>query len=97
MYPAYSRSQKKIPTVARLNLYPGMLASFSTNHSLHFAGEQDTVHVQVVLHCKHEVSNLYLLLFTVDSGFVLVVLTVMAVLSFAWLSLYANMLAIILS
>ena len=51
----------------------------------------------MVLHCKHEVSNLYLLLFTVDSGFVLVVLTVMAVLSFVWLSRYANMLAILLS
>ena len=51
----------------------------------------------MVLHCKHEVSNLYLLLFTVNSGFVLVVLTVMAVLSFAQLLWYANMLAIILS
>ena len=53
----------------------------------------------MVLHCKHEVSNLYLLLFTVDSGFVLVVLTVMAVLSSAQLSQYTNtcMLAIILS
>ena len=44
----------------------------------------------MVLHCKHEVSNFYLLIFTVDSGFVFVVLTVMAVLSFARLSRYAN-------
>ena len=53
----------------------------------------------MVLHCKQEVSNLYLLLFTVDSGFVVVVLTVMAVLSFAWLLWYAKniMLTIILS
>ena len=45
MHHAYSRSQKKVlmhSTVARLNLYPGMLAGFLTNHSLHFAGEQDT-------------------------------------------------------
>ena len=48
----------------------------------------------MVLHCKHEVSNLYLLHFTVDGGFVLVVLKVM---SFAWLLQCANMLAIILS
>ena len=34
----------------------------------------------MALNCIHEVSNLYVLLFTVDSGFVLVVLTVMAVL-----------------
>ena len=40
----------------------------------------------MVLHCKHEVSNLYLLYFTVDSGFVVVVLTVIVVLSFARLS-----------
>ena len=50
----------------------------------------------MVLHCKYEVSDLYMLPFTGDSGFVLVVLTVMAVLSFARLSRYANMLAIIL-
>ena len=52
--------------------------------------------IPVVLHCKHEVSNLYLLILTVDSGFVLVVLVVMAVLLFARLARYANMLAIIL-
>ena len=62
-------------------------------HSLHFAGEQDTSS----LHCKHEVSNLHLLYFTVDGGLVVVVLTVKAVLSFAQLSWYVNMLAIILS
>ena len=57
-----------------------MLACYSS-HSLHFAGE-------VVIHCKYEVSNLYLLQFTADSGFVLVVLTVLAVLSFVRLSRY---------
>ena len=72
-------------------LYLGMLACFSTNHSLHFAGEQDTSD----LHCKREVSKWYLLHFKVDSSCVLVVLTVMAVLSCARLSRYANMLAII--
>ena len=76
-----------------MTLYPGI-----------FAVSQLTIvctllvnRIPVVLHCKHEVSNFYLLLFTVDSGFVLVVLTVMAVLSFARLSRYANMLVIILS
>ena len=53
--------------------------------------------ILVVLHCKHEVSNLYLLLFTVDGGFVLEVLMVMVVLLFVWLWQYANMLMIILS
>ena len=50
----------------------------------------------MVVHCKHEVSNLYLLYFTVDSGFIVVVDGI-AALSFAQLSQYANMLAIILS
>ena len=53
-------------------LYPGMLVCFSTNHSLHFASEQDTSG----LHLKHEVANLYLLHFTVDKDFVLVVLPI---------------------
>ena len=60
-----------------------MLACFSTN--LHFAGEQDTSGTTL----KHEVSNLYLQHFTVDSGFVLV-LTVVTVLSFTRLSPYAD-------
>ena len=74
-----------------MTFVPGMLACFSTNHSLHFAGEQGTSG----LHCKREVSKLHLLHFTVDSGFVLVVLTVVVVLLFVRLSQYANMLMII--
>ena len=52
-------------------LYPGMLACFSTNYNVHFAGEQDTSG----LHYKYEVSKLYVFHSTVDSDLVVVVLT----------------------
>ena len=45
----------------------------------------------MVLHYKHEVSNLYRLYFTVDSGFIVVVDSIAAI-SFAQLSRYVNML-----
>ena len=91
MYHAYSRTPIIVTNLAHaqhcgMTLYPGMLVCFSTNHSLHFASEQDTSG----LHCEHEVANLYLLHFTVDKDFVLMVLTVVEVLSFAQLSQYAN-------
>ncbi len=96
MHHAYSRSPKIIKNLVHAQhcgmiLYPGMLACFSTDHSLHFAGEQD----KSGLHCKHEVSNQHLLHFTVDSGCVLVILVVVVVLSFVRLSQYANMLTIL--
>ena len=82
---------QKIPYAQHSSMtsYPGMLACFLTNHSL-------LNRIQWYYTVNMRFSNLYLLLFTVHSGFVFVVLTVMAVLSFAWLSRYANMLAIIL-
>ena len=80
MHHAYSKSPIIITNLAHAQhcgmiLYPGMLVCFSTNHSLHFVSEKDTSG----LHCEHEVSNLHLLHFTVDSGFVLVVLKVVVV------------------
>ena len=52
--------------------------------------------MQVVLHCKLEVFKLHVLHCIENSGFVLAVSTIVAVLSFARLSRYANMLVIIL-
>lgn len=85
MHHAYSRSPNNDkPMHSTVVCFVPRDVNFFLNHSLHALCILLVNRIQVVLHCKHEVSNLHLLLFTLDRGFVLVVLTVIAVLSFGY-------------